>query len=163
MSPAVTHCYADCAARFLKKFLPLIMPRALWKWVAKLQVFESGKVPFLGLSTLGCYRDLYMPSSALLIKLYVLFWVLLRDQTAARRKAWSRYGFPRSKKKGDAKRSFLMMLTAGVKKVLEVKDWMPLKGFFFCVGFKFIYVIRKSMMCLRDKVGHSGEEIGDLG
>ena len=47
---------------------------------AKFQVFESGKVPFLGLSSLGCYRDLYMLSSALLIKLYVLFWDLLRDK-----------------------------------------------------------------------------------
>ena len=28
--------------------------------------------PISGLSTLGCYRDLYFPSSALLIKLYIL-------------------------------------------------------------------------------------------
>ena len=40
--------------------------------VTRFVVFESGKVPFLGLSTLGWYRDLYMPSSALFINLYVL-------------------------------------------------------------------------------------------
>ena len=31
------------------------------------------------------------------------------------------------------------------------------------MGLGFRSVVSKSMMCLRDKVGHSGEEVNDLG
>ena len=66
-------------------------------------------------------------------------------------------------KKGGGERSFLMLYTAGVKKVFEVNRLDDFKKMFNVWISDFRCVVSKSMMCLRDKVGHSGEEVSDLG
>ena len=85
----------------------------------------------------------------------------MRDQTAAHQRDRSRYGFPRSKKKGAARRSFQMMLTAGVKTVLEVNRWNDFKKV-LNVCFRFRSVVGQSKMFLRSKIDHGSEEVSDL-
>ena len=68
---------------------------------------------------------------------------------------------PGPRRRGIARRSFQMMLTAEVKKALEVKIWNNFKKV-FDVCFRFRDVVGQTEMFLRSEINHGSEEVSDL-
>ena len=103
-----------------------------------------------------------MPSSALFIKLYVLVGLFERPNCSTPKRP-KQIWIPQVQEEGGSQTKLPAVSTTKAEMVLEVKRWDNFKKVFNVWVSGFRSVVSRSKLYLRVKVGHSGEEIVDLG